>query len=129
MLVQKSLRGQNSSTHIDECWPLRGQNGSTHIDECWPKNHQENYNRLTHTDECWQKKSLQEYNYLTYRNECILKNHYYYKESFPYQLIQKELPSEELIVNLITNSADKSPENYRKGFLTKLCKKIGHQPM
>ena len=50
---------------------LREQNHSTHIDECWLKNHQENYNHSTHTDECWPKKSLQEYNYLTHRNECF----------------------------------------------------------
>ena len=58
----------------------------------------------------------------SYRNECILKNYYYSEESFPYQLIQRKLPSEGLIVNPITNSADKSPKNYRKSFLTKLCK-------
>ena len=52
----------------------------------------------------------------------ILKNYYYSEESFPYQLIQRKLPSEGLIVNPITNSADKSPKNYRKSFLTKLCR-------
>ena len=46
----------------------------------------------------------------------IMKNHYYYDESFPYQLIQKELSLEEFIVNPITNPADKLPEIYRKGF-------------
>ena len=40
----------------------------------------------------------------------------------PYQLIQRKLPSKGLLVNPITNSADKSPKNYRKSFLTKLCK-------
>ena len=56
----------------------------------------------------------------SYRNKCILKNYYYSEERFPYQLIQRKLPSEGLIVNPITNSADKSPKNYRKSFLTKL---------
>ena len=46
----------------------------------------------------------------SYRNECILKNYYYSEERFPYQLIQRKLPSEGLIVNPITNSADKSPK-------------------
>ena len=58
----------------------------------------------------------------SYRNKCILKNNYYLEERVPYQLIQRKLPSEGLIVNPITNSADKSPKNYRKSFLTKLCK-------
>ena len=64
----------------------------------------------------------------SYRNECILKS-LLLRRKFLYQLIQKELPSKGLIVNPMKNSADKLPENYRKGFLTKLCKKIGHQPM
>ena len=58
----------------------------------------------------------------SYRNEYILKSYYYSEERFPYQLIQRKLPSEGLIVNPITNSADKSSKNYRKSFLTKLCR-------
>ena len=52
----------------------------------------------------------------SYRNECILTNYYYSEESFPYQLIQKELSSEGFIINPITNPLEKSPEIYRKGF-------------
>ena len=59
----------------------------------------------------------------------ILKNHYYYEESFPYQFIQKDVSSEEFIVNPITNPADKSPEIYRKGFPHQFMQKIGHQPI
>ena len=92
------------------------ENNSTHINECWSKNHQEDTyfsSSKNHYKDTWFK---------SYRNKCILRNYYYSEERFPYQLMQRKWSSEGLIVNPITNSADKSTKNYRKSFLTKLCK-------